>query len=102
MSYHSKFTQDEFNSHHKEFIANYSTKYRLMNLDFKMVMFMKGMTNEEFDDKMGVYESVTCNYSGLLSTQSYNWVDGDDDDYDSFSDGRDSRRGGEINDANEY
>ena len=105
MSYHSKFTQDEFNNHHKEFIANYSTKYKVMDLDFKRVMFMKGMCNEEFNDKMSVYENppenVTCSYSGLLSTQSYNWVDEDNDEYDSFSDGRrDNSYGGD--DSNEY
>ena len=49
MSYRSKFTQTEFNEHHKEFIENYSTKYRTMDLDFKMAMFMRGVSTEEFN-----------------------------------------------------
>jgi hypothetical protein len=43
----------------------------------------------------------TCNYSGLPSTESYNWVDEEDSDYDSFSRGdRNDSDGGE--DSNEY
>ena len=30
------------------------------------------------------------------------WVDEEDSDYDNFSDGEDSRRGGDYDDANEY
>ena len=42
-------TQEEFNKHYKEFIENYSTKYRTMDLDFKMAMFMRGVSTEEFN-----------------------------------------------------
>jgi len=106
MSYRSKFTQDEFNAHHKEFIQNYASKYSTMDLDFKMVMFMRGCTEEEFKDKMSVYENplenVTCSYSGLPSTQSYSWIDEENSDYDSFSDGSDGDKSDWSDDANEY
>lgn len=106
MSYRSKFTQTEFNEHHKEFIENYSTKYRTMDLDFKMVMFMRGCTDGEFNDKMDELQNpkpknITCSYSGLPSTESYGWVDEDDSEYDSFSDGKDNKSYS-GDDSNEY
>ncbi len=54
-------------------------------------------------------EDKWCNYSNMPSPKAYEqqnpntkWVDEDNDDYDSFSDGGDSRRGEDYDDANEY
>ena len=95
MSYRSKFTQDEFNAHHKEYIENYATKYSTMDLNFKMVMFMRGCTDEEFNDKMNELNNPKP------QTKSYSWVDEDNDEYDSFSDGEDNKSYG-GDDSNEY
>ena len=95
MSYRSKFTQDEFNAHHKEYIENYATKYSTMDLNFKMVMFMRGCTDEEFNDKMNELNNPKP------QTKSYSWVDEDNNEYDSFSDGEDNKSHG-GDDSNEY
>ena len=47
-------------------------------------------------------KSKTCNYSGLPSTESYSWIDEENSDYDSFSDGRDKRGSKTVDDSNEY
>ena len=47
-----KFTQEEFNEAHKDFIQNYGIRYRLLDLDFKSVMKMHGISDYEFDDKI--------------------------------------------------
>jgi hypothetical protein len=47
-----KFTQEEFNEAHKDFIQNYGIKYRLLDLDFKTVMKMHGISDYEFNDKI--------------------------------------------------
>ena len=54
-------------------------------------------------DKSNKSENLTCNYSGLPSTESYSWVDRDDDSgYDSSSDGRKKRGSESYDDSNEY
>jgi|TARA_R100000084_G_C4577120_1_gene112031 hypothetical protein len=54
-------------------------------------------------DKSNKSENLTCNYSGLPSTESYSWVDRDDDSgYDSSSDGRKKRGDESYDDSNEY
>tara|TARA_B100000900_G_scaffold338708_1_gene300981 strand:- start:432 stop:602 length:171 start_codon:yes stop_codon:yes gene_type:complete len=47
-------------------------------------------------------KNKTCNYSGLPSTESYSWIDEENSDYDSFSDGRDKRGKNTVDDSNEY
>ncbi len=47
-------------------------------------------------------DNETCNYSGLPSTESYSWVDEENSDYDSISDGRDKRGSKTVDDSNEY
>ena len=48
-------------------------------------------------------KNKTCNYSGLPSTESYNWVDRDDDSgYDYSSDGKNKRGRNTVDDSNEY
>ena len=48
-------------------------------------------------------ENITCNYSGLPSTESYDWVDRDDDSgYDSSSDGKSNSGRNTVDDSNEY
>ena len=57
-------------------------------------------------------EEKWCNYSGMPSPKAYEqnvtqstndeWVDRDNDEYDSSSDGEDRRGGEDYDDSNEY
>jgi len=54
-------------------------------------------------DKNNKSENGTCKYSGLPSTESYSWVDRDDDrGYDSSSDGKSNSGRNTVDDSNEY
>ena len=53
-------------------------------------------------DKNTKSENGTCKYSGLPSTESYSWIDEENSDYDSFSDGKDKRGKNTVEDSNEY
>jgi hypothetical protein len=45
-------TQEKFNELYVEFVDNYQEKYRLLDLNFDMVMKMHGMKKKEFDEKI--------------------------------------------------
>ena len=83
-------TQEEFNTHHKEFLMSFNSKYRLLDLDFKTVMTMKGLSEEEFDQKI----------KQINNPQWGEWVDEDNDEWDSYSSHGGDDYDGE--DSNEY
>jgi hypothetical protein len=45
-------TQAEFNTHYKEYLSSWEKKYKHLDLNFDMVMFMRGVSKEEFDEKI--------------------------------------------------
>lgn len=45
-------TQAEFNKHYKDYISNFTEKYQHLDLDFNTIMFMKGVSKEEFQTKI--------------------------------------------------
>ena len=52
-----KVTLEKFREYYKEFISNYINNYRLLDLDFKRVCFMKyGIKSDEFDKLMSEHE----------------------------------------------
>lgn len=75
-----KFTQEEFDEMHKDFIVNFANKYFGMDLNFKEVCYMKGMSEEEFNRKIN--KNQDC--PDLWKDE---WVDGDENEYDSSSGG---------------
>ena len=45
-------TQQEFNKHYKDYISNFTEKYQHLDLNFDTIMFMKGVSKEEFQTKI--------------------------------------------------
>ena len=45
-------TQAEFNTHYKEYLSSWEKKYKHLDLNFDMVMFMRGVSKEEFNEKI--------------------------------------------------
>ena len=45
-------TQAEFNKHYKDYISNFTEKYQHLDLNFDTIMFMKGVSKEEFQTKI--------------------------------------------------
>jgi len=45
-------TQQEFNTHYKDYISNWDKKYKHLDLNFDTIMFMKGVSKEEFQTKI--------------------------------------------------
>ncbi len=41
-------TKEEFEKHRLEWLKDWSTKYRLMDIDFEMYMLMKGVSPDEY------------------------------------------------------
>lgn len=82
-------TQQEFNKHYKEFIMEYDSKYKHLDLNFDTVMKMNGVSDDEFKEKIkhvnaqSFYETYNQVSKGQMG-----WVDEDNSDWDSFSNGR--------------
>ena len=101
-------TQAEFNVHHKEFIKNFDAKYMHLDLNFDSIMFMRGVSKEEFDEKIKYinaqsWSEVMIQDNINENDNSHGWIDEEDSEYDSFSRGEDSN--GDSNygeDSNEY
>ena len=98
-------TQAEFNTHYLEYIHSYNEKYKFMDLNFDTIMLMKGVSKEEFDQKINHVNAQQIRNTMVKDNVSENdneWVDRDDDGgYDSFSDGEDNKSYG-GDDSNEY
>lgn len=60
-----------------------------------------GLTNDMEGSFMEFQKKMSCSYSGLPSTESYGWIDDEQSDYDSFSDGKDKNKS-DGEDSNEY
>ena len=82
---------------------------------FKYIAAKKQMMRDmgkEWPKPLDVDEDKWCNYSGMPSPKAYEqnvtqstnheWVDRDNDEYDSSSDGEDRRGGEDYDDSNEY
>ena len=98
-------TQAEFNTHYLEYIHSYNEKYKFMDLNFDTIMLMKGVSKEEFDEKINHVNAQQIRNTMVKDNVSENdneWVDRDDDGgYDSSSDGEDNKSYG-GDDSNEY
>ena len=96
----SKFTQEEFDNHYKEFLMNPS-KYQSIDLDFRMAMLMRGCSVDEFDNKI---TNRGARHETKLSSEP--WVDNEDGDEQYDYSSKHKRHGGEFNDggddSNEY
>lgn len=44
-----KMTVEKFNEHYMEYVRNFKSKYNCLDLNFKESMFMKGLSEDEFD-----------------------------------------------------
>ena len=55
-------TKKEFKKYYDEYIENFHSNYRLLDLNFDMTMKMRGMSDEEFKNHMSVLvaEEKTC------------------------------------------
>jgi hypothetical protein len=98
-----KFTQEEFNEHYKEFIANYTTKYSTMDLDFRMTMFMRGCSNEEFDEKINLVNSMPM-IGKDYQIEPVEGADKGDEDWEDYVDEYqdDDVEEDTVDDSNEY
>jgi|TARA_R100000750_G_C2289702_1_gene74441 hypothetical protein len=47
----------EFKKFYKEYIKNFHSNYRLLDLNFDTTMKMRGMSEEEFREQMSVLEA---------------------------------------------
>ena len=47
----------EFKKFYKEYIKNFHSNYRLLDLNFDTTMKMRGMSDEEFKNHMSVLEA---------------------------------------------
>ena len=50
-------TKKEFKEHYDEYINNFHSNYRLLDLNFDTTMKMRGMSEEEFRKQMIVLEA---------------------------------------------
>jgi hypothetical protein len=98
-------TQVEFNKHYKDFIKNYSSKYKAMDLNFDQVMKMYGVKDDEFKEKIK-YVNAQSFYEvySQVNNDQMGWVDEDNSDWDYSSDGkgRNDSDVGYYNDEYEY
>lgn len=78
-------TQQEFNNHYKQFIMNYDSKYKHLDLNFDQVMFMNGVSKEEFNEKIKYVNAQ--NWTEIMSQDNVSengdedWIDGVDEGY---------------------
>ena len=50
-------TKKEFKKHYNEYLNNFHSNYRLLDLNFDTTMKMRGMSDEEFKNHMSVLEA---------------------------------------------
>ena len=83
----NKFTQEEFIERQVEFIKNYTMKYRIMDLNFEMVMYMNGCSKTEFKDHMRQMSEKNQNQKQESKWEDeYDGCSSDDEDNDEYND----------------
>ena len=92
----NKFTEEEFKEHYKEFIENFNTKYRLLDLDFKMIMLMRGCSVDEFKMQMDTIAKKDTYPNHVVWEDEVRYDDSSDGENDGVEEG-DGRE-----DHNEY
>ena len=76
-------TQAEFNTHYLEYLHSYNEKYKFMDLNFDTIMLMKGVSKEEFDEKIKHVNAQQIRNTMVKDNVSENgdedWIDGVDE-----------------------
>ena len=83
-------TQAEFNKNYLEYVTNFDAKYKHLDLNFDTIMFMRGVSKEEFNEKIKYVDAQSwaeaISQDNVSENGDEDWVDGVDEGYYNSSD----------------